>query len=78
MIAWTGFASIIIQERCFIEGLQAWSYKDIAPTTLIYFLIASPQFAQLICNLGASVGPVSGTSFLRGFPNPSTFVPLST
>ena len=37
VIVWAGFASRIIQERCFIEGLPAWPYKGIAPPTLIYF-----------------------------------------
>ena len=51
VIVWAGFASGIIQESCFIEGLQAWPYKGIAPLSSfifwsIYFLIASPQFAQ--------------------------------
>ena len=39
LIVWAGIASGIIQERCFIEGLQGWPYKGIALPTLIYFLI---------------------------------------
>ena len=39
VIVWTGFATVVIQERCFIEGLQAWPYMGIALPTLINFLI---------------------------------------
>ena len=39
VIVWAGFSYKIIQERCFIEGLQARLYKGISPLTLFYFFI---------------------------------------
>ena len=54
MIVWAGFASKIIQERCFIDGLQAWPHKGIAPPTLIQ--ARSWDFVQEGANLVRAQG----------------------
>ena len=41
---WLAYGTI--QERCFIEGMQAWPYEGIAPPISIYFLI-HPFFDRL-------------------------------
>ena len=37
VLVWVGFNSGVIQERCLIEGLQAWPHNGIAPPISIHF-----------------------------------------